>query len=79
MRDPILSAAVRRALAEVPASLNTIARAVRVHRSTLARVMAGKIGMSPKLARRLARVLEDWSRRYAASARRIEVALGSTR
>jgi transcriptional regulator with XRE-family HTH domain len=66
-----LTTAVRRALAQAPCSVATLARAAGVPQSTLARIQAGERQATPAVARAVARALDQWSARCARLARGI--------
>ena len=70
-----LNRAVRRALEAVTASVREIAEEAGVSRITLARHAAGTMGVSPDVARRVARVLRRRGKHLRALADQIERAL----
>ncbi len=77
MPTPLTSTA-RRILGDLKAmgiSLRALGRAARVPETTLTRIRRGALGASPSVGARLAAALERWSRRCAAHASVLRVAL----
>lgn len=66
---------IRQALRAATASVREIAVEARVGRITLARHVTGAMGVSPEIARKVARVLRRRGRRLLALAERLERAL----
>lgn len=70
-----LNRIMREALGAVTASVREIADEARVSRITLARHAAGAMGVSPDVARKVARALRRRGRRLLALAERLKRAL----
>ncbi len=52
--------AVRAAIERAPCSVNKLAEAAGVPQSTLARIKAGELGATPRVARSVAKALQRW-------------------
>jgi DNA-binding LacI/PurR family transcriptional regulator len=70
-----LNQIMRQALRAVTASVREIAEEAGVGRITLARYVTGAMGVSPKIARKVVKVLRRRGRRLLALAERLERAL----
>lgn len=71
MDDSPLTMLARAAFDAVPVSLRRLAAEARVSYSTLSRIQRGKLKVSPRVARAIARVLRRWGRRCSGAGQRI--------
>jgi len=74
-----LQKAVRQAIARAPCSERALARQAGIDQSTLLRIRQGKEKASERVARAVARALEQWGASCARGVSQIRAALKSSR